>query len=217
MNPGWPGRRQSSVGWGGGRDGIGAASAPERLGLKMGTIAPRWSRTCARPRARHDGLQECAHREPRATCEAAIDWLRKKGLSKAAKKAGRVAADGLDRRHAIEGNKGVDGRGEFRDRLRRAQRPVPGAGATIIADGVAYGADVEAIKAAKAGGGLVADASLRAIATIGENITLRRAAMDRSGKEGGCRLLHAQRHRRRYWKNRCAGGASNLQGQCPTR
>jgi len=43
---------------------------------------------------RHDGLLGRAYRERRRHA-AAIDWLRKKGLSKAAKKAGRVAAEGL--------------------------------------------------------------------------------------------------------------------------
>ncbi len=55
--------------------------------------------------------------------EAAIDWLRKKGLSKAAKKAGRVAAEGLIAA-ITSGTKGRSRRGQLRDRLRRAQRAV---------------------------------------------------------------------------------------------
>ena len=75
------------------------------------------------------GMMDCkaALGETAGDMEAAVDWLRKKGLSKAAKKAGRVAAEGLIG-VAIKGTKGVDGRGQFRDRLRRAQRPVPGPG-----------------------------------------------------------------------------------------
>ena len=57
--------------------------------------------------------------------EAAIDWLRKKGLSKAAKKAGRVAAEGLVG-VAVDGTRGAAGRGQCRDRFRRPQRAVPG-------------------------------------------------------------------------------------------
>ena len=51
--------------------------------------------------------------------EAAIDWLRTKGLAKAAKKSGRTAADGLVG-VAVKGGVGVAGRGQLRDRLRRA-------------------------------------------------------------------------------------------------
>ena len=53
----------------------------------------------------HDGLQGRARRDRRQH-GAAVDWLRKKGLAKAAKKAGRVAAEGLTG-VAIKGKKGV--------------------------------------------------------------------------------------------------------------
>ena len=68
------------------------------------------------------GMMDCkpALAENNGDMQAAIDWLRKKGLSKAAKKAGRVAAEGLigvdHERH-----QGRRRRGQFRDRLRRAQ------------------------------------------------------------------------------------------------
>ena len=54
------------------------------------------------------GMMDCkaALGETGGNLEAAVDWLRKKGLSKAAKKAGRVAAEGLIG-IAIAGNKGV--------------------------------------------------------------------------------------------------------------
>ena len=54
------------------------------------------------------GMMDCkaALRETNADMEAAVDWLRKKGLSKAAKKAGRVAAEGLVG-VAVGGIKGV--------------------------------------------------------------------------------------------------------------
>ena len=74
------------------------------------------------------GMMDCktALNETNGDMEAAVDWLRTKGLAKAAKKAGRVAAEGLigvagarrSRRH---------GRAQLGDRLRRAQRAVPGA------------------------------------------------------------------------------------------
>ena len=74
------------------------------------------------------GMMDCkaALVENKGDMEAASDWLRKKGLSKGSQEGGRVAAEGLvgiSARH-----QGRDGRGQLRDRLRRAQRPVPGAG-----------------------------------------------------------------------------------------
>ena len=73
------------------------------------------------------GMMDCknALNEVGGDIEAAIDWLRKKGLAKAAKKAGRTAAEGLI---AVEspGRSAADGRGQFGDRLRRPQRRLPG-------------------------------------------------------------------------------------------
>src|SRR5690242_19660814 len=108
--------------------------------------------------------------------EAADDWLRKKGLSKAAKKAGRVAAEGLIGMF-VSGNKGamveVNSETDFVARNDHFQGLVK-----MIADvALSTGEDIEAIKAAKAGSMTVADAVSSAIATIGENITPRRAAV----------------------------------------
>ncbi len=106
--------------------------------------------------------------------EAAIDWLRTKGLAKAAKKAGRVAAEGLVA-VAVSGDRGVvvelNSETDFVARNLEFQ-----ALARNIA-GVALqnGGDVEGLSAqAYPGGGTVADAIANAIATIGENMTLRR-------------------------------------------
>ena len=69
------------------------------------------------------GMMDCksALTETDGDIEAAVDWLRKKGLAKAAKKSGRIAADGLvARRHGGQFRRG--GRGQLRDRFRRAQR-----------------------------------------------------------------------------------------------
>ena len=69
------------------------------------------------------GMMDCktALTETNGDIEAAVDWLRKKGLSKAAKKAGRVAAEGLIG-VAVDGEVGRRRRGQLRDRLRRPQR-----------------------------------------------------------------------------------------------
>ena len=75
------------------------------------------------------GMMDCkaALQETAGDMEQAVDLLRKKGLAKAAKKAGRIAAEGLIGL-AVEGTEGRSGRGQFRDRFRRAQRSVPGPG-----------------------------------------------------------------------------------------
>ncbi len=68
------------------------------------------------------GMMDCkaALTETDGNLEAAVDWLRKKGLSKAAKKAGRVAAEGLIG-IATTRHQGRRRRGEFRNRFRRPQ------------------------------------------------------------------------------------------------
>jgi elongation factor Ts len=123
------------------------------------------------------GMMDCknALTENNGDMEAAVDWLRKKGLSKAAKKAGRVAAEGLIGAK-VEGTKGVvvevNSETDFVARNDLFQ------GLVKMIAGVALtaGTDVEAIKAAKVGDITVADAIADTIAKIGENMTLRRAA-----------------------------------------
>ncbi|APF37485.1 elongation factor Ts [Chelatococcus daeguensis] len=124
------------------------------------------------------GMMDCktALAETNGDVEAAVDWLRKKGLAKAAKKSGRVAAEGLVAL-AIDGAKGVvvevNAETDFVARNDQFQALA----ANIARVGLTVGDDVEAIKAAAyPGGGTVADAIANAIATIGENMTLRRAA-----------------------------------------
>jgi elongation factor Ts len=123
------------------------------------------------------GMMDCkaALAQTSADMEAAIDWLRKKGLAKAAKKAGRIAAEGLIG-VAVGGLKGVvvevNSETDFVARNEQFQGLV-----RMIADvALGVGADVEAIKAGKVGDLTVDDAINSAIATIGENMTLRRAA-----------------------------------------
>jgi len=108
--------------------------------------------------------------------EAAIDWLRTKGLAKAAKKAGRVAAEGLVA-VAISGNSGVvvelNSETDFVARNLEFQGLVHGIANVVLE----RGGDVEAVLAHHyPGGGTVQEAIANAIATIGENMTLRRVA-----------------------------------------
>jgi elongation factor Ts len=105
---------------------------------------------------------------------AAQDWLRKKGLSKAAKKAGRVAAEGLIG-VLVQGTKGVvvevNSETDFVARNDLFQGLVK-----MIADvALSVGNDVDKINAAKAGSISVAESISDTIAKIGENMTLRRA------------------------------------------
>src|SRR6267378_2498350 len=123
------------------------------------------------------GMMDCkqALAENDGDMQAAIDWLRKKGLSKAAKKAGRVAAEGLIGA-LTSGNKGVvvevNSETDFVARNEQFQGLVK----MIAQVALEVGADVEKIKAAKVGSVTVETAIADAIATIGENMTLRRAA-----------------------------------------
>jgi elongation factor Ts len=123
------------------------------------------------------GMMDCkaALTETGGDITAAQDWLRKKGLSKAAKKAGRVAADGLIGA-LTKGTKGVvvevNSETDFVARNEQFQGLVK----MIAQVALDVGADVEAIKAAKVGSVTVDTAIADAIATIGENMTLRRAA-----------------------------------------
>ncbi len=126
------------------------------------------------------GMMDCksALTETAGDMEAAIDWLRAKGLAKAAKKAGRIAAEGViavasaGRRAAmVEVNSETD----FVARNPDFQALATGIAETALAtDGA-----LDAILAAKmpGGGDTVDDAIKAAIATIGENISLRRAAV----------------------------------------
>src|SRR5690242_1172084 len=113
--------------------------------------------------------------------EAAVDWLRKKGLAKAAKKAGRVAAEGLIG-VALAGPKGVvvevNSETDFVARNDLFQGLVK----MVAQVALDVGTDVETIKKAKVGDATVADALASAVATVGENMTLRRAAALSVGK-----------------------------------
>ncbi len=123
------------------------------------------------------GMMDCknALNETAGDMEAGVDLLRKKGLAKAANKAGRIAADGLIG-FALTATKGVvvevNSETDFVARNDFFQGLVK-----MIADvALTAGTDVEAIKKAKIGNLTVADAIAELIAKIGENMSLRRAA-----------------------------------------
>ncbi|MEM7473208.1 MAG: translation elongation factor Ts [Pseudomonadota bacterium] len=106
--------------------------------------------------------------------EAAVDWLRTKGLAKAAKKSGRTAAEGLVAVN-VSGGTGVavevNSETDFVAKNAEFQNMV--SGVASVALGVA---DVDALAAADMGGKSVADTITDKIATVGENMSLRRMA-----------------------------------------
>ena len=123
------------------------------------------------------GMMDCkaALTETGGDMTDAQDWLRKKGLSKAAKKAGRVAAEGLIAA-VTKGTKGVvvevNSETDFVARNELFQGLVK-----MIANvALTLGSDVEKIKAAKVGDITIAEAIAATIAKIGENMSLRRAS-----------------------------------------
>src|SRR5215467_14882186 len=129
------------------------------------------------------GMMDCkaALNETSGEMEPAVDLLRKKGLAKAAKKAGRIAAEGLIG-VALTASKGavveVNSETDFVARNDFFQGLVK-----MIADvALTAGTDVEKIKKAKIGNLTVADAIAESVAKIGENITLRRASLLEVGK-----------------------------------
>ncbi len=124
------------------------------------------------------GMMDCkkALSETGGDMEAAIDWLRKKGLAAAAKKSGRVAAEGLigvasgpNVAAMVEVNAETD----FVARNELFQNFV----AEVAGLALSVGDDLERLKAATypGTGHSVADELTRLIATIGENMTIRRA------------------------------------------
>lgn len=124
------------------------------------------------------GMMDCkkALGETGGDLDAAIDWLRKKGLSAASKKAGRVAAEGLVA-VAVKDNAGaiveVNSETDFVGRNPQFQALASGV-ATVA---LSAGDDVAKIEAAAFPGSSrnVKDEVTHAIATIGENMTIRRA------------------------------------------
>ncbi|EAQ44737.1 MAG: translation elongation factor Ts [Roseobacter sp. MedPE-SWde] len=112
--------------------------------------------------------------ETNGDMEAAVDWLRTKGLAKAAKKSGRTAAEGLVA-VVVEGGKGVavevNSETDFVGKNAEFQEMVGG-----IAKAALGVSDVDALKAADMGGKTVEAVITDKIATIGENMSVRRMA-----------------------------------------
>ncbi|HEY8126043.1 MAG TPA: translation elongation factor Ts [Methylocystis sp.] len=141
------------------------------------------------------GMMDCkaALTQTEGEFEAAVDWLRKKGLSKAAKKADRVAAEGLVAA-LVSNNLGVvvevNSETDFVARNADFQTLVKNIAEVALKSGKT---DVESLgKEAYPGGGTVSEAITNAIAGIGENLTLRRAAALSVGEGVVGRYVHAQ-------------------------
>ena len=123
------------------------------------------------------GMMDCkkALGETNGDMEAAVDWLRAKGLAAAAKKSGRVAAEGLIG-VAVQGNRGavieVNSETDFVAKNEQFQEFVR----TVATIALEQGGDVEAVLAAQwPAGGTVQDKLTDNVLTIGENQSIRRA------------------------------------------
>ncbi len=126
------------------------------------------------------GMMDCkkALTESNGEIEAAIDWLRKKGLSAAAKKSGRVAAEGLVGVALAPGKAAlveINAETDFVARNEAFQNFVE----TVAKLALDVGEDVEALKAAAypGTGRSVAEETVHLVATIGENMNVRRVAV----------------------------------------
>jgi elongation factor Ts len=126
------------------------------------------------------GMMDCkkALTESNGDIQAAIDWLRKKGLSAAAKKSGRVASEGLVGVALAPGKAAmveINAETDFVARNEAFQNFVQ----TVAGVALATGEDVEALKAAAypGTGRTVAEEIVHLVATIGENMTVRRVAV----------------------------------------
>ena len=140
------------------------------------------------------GMMDCkkALSETDGEMEAAIDWLRAKGLSAAAKKAGRTAAEGLVG-VLVEGNRGavveVNSETDFVAKNEIFQNFVR----NVAKLALEHGTDVEALGSAQyPDGGTVTEALTDNIAKIGENQSLRRAAVLDVGEGAVVSYVHNQ-------------------------
>jgi elongation factor Ts len=140
------------------------------------------------------GMMDCkkALAETNGEMEPAIDWLRAKGLSAAAKKAGRTASEGLIG-VIVEGKRGavveVNSETDFVAKNELFQDFVRNVAKLALENGT----DVEALGAAHyPGGGTVAEALTENIAKIGENQSLRRAAVLEVGEGAIVPYVHNQ-------------------------
>ncbi len=124
------------------------------------------------------GMMDCkrALTETDGDLDGAVDWLRKKGLSQAAKKSGRVAAEGLVGVHSAKNRAAmveVNAETDFVARNETFQAFVE----TLCRVALDVGEDVDTLRAAPFPGGTrtVGEELTHMVATIGENMTIRRA------------------------------------------
>ena len=140
------------------------------------------------------GMMDCkkALTETNGEIEAAVDWLRQKGLSAAAKKSGRVAAEGLIGVASAPGRAAmVEVNAETDFVARNDQFQAFAAAVANVA--LAVGEDIDAIKAAQYpdSGVSVGDHLTQLIATIGENMNIRRARVLASPKGVVATYVHS--------------------------
>lgn len=125
------------------------------------------------------GMMDCkkALTECDGDMAKAVDWLREKGISKAAKKEGRIAAEGLTR-VATKGNTGilfeVNSETDFVAKNEQFLHLLD-----VIQNAIldTKAADVDAVLATSTSEGTIADLITNATATIGEKITFRRVSV----------------------------------------
>ena len=141
------------------------------------------------------GMMDCksALTETAGDMEAAVDWLRAKGLAKAAKKASRVASEGLVG-VSVSGTTGavveVNSETDFVARNEQFQDMV----AAIAAEAVKAGGDVEKLKAMPYPGSdkSIADYVTAMVGTVGENMSVRRTASLTVGEGVVASYVHNQ-------------------------
>ncbi|CAM2743804.1 translation elongation factor Ts [Salinicoccus roseus] len=125
------------------------------------------------------GMMDCkkALQETDGDIDKAADYLREKGISKAAKKADRIAAEGIVH-VASKGNDGViveiNSETDFVARNEEFQKLVKDIAEHILDT---KPADIEALNASEMNGKKVEDVMNEAVAKIGEKLTLRRFAL----------------------------------------
>jgi translation elongation factor Ts len=125
------------------------------------------------------GMMDCkkALSECDGDMEKSIDWLREKGIAKAAKKSDRIAAEGLTR-SAVEGNTGVvfevNSETDFVAKNEQFLGLLDTVQTLLVSN---KPADVDAALACATAEGTLADTITNATATIGEKISLRRIAV----------------------------------------
>ena len=157
------------------------------------------------------GMMDCKHalNETAGDIEAADRLAAQEGPCKSRQEERPRRRRGSGRRRG-RGRVRRGGRSQLRDRLRRAQRRFSGAGARRRRGGARSRAPTSTSRRSRApiipAAGTVADAINNAIATIGENMTLRRAeGLSVAARRD--RPLRAQPGRRRPWPHRRAGRA----------